>query len=101
MVGTLLVYEGHGSRWVSYAVSSILFYKTPKDARSLPHTCVTRITSTIIALTPLIAANFIILAQVITIVSPEFSRLAPRLCKYTQYIFAFIRSQEQQSAASS
>jgi hypothetical protein len=41
-----------------------------------------RITSTIIAPTPLIAANFILLGQVITIIGPQFSRLPPRLCEY-------------------
>lgn len=41
---------------------------------------ITRISTTIIAPTPLVAANFVILGQLITRLGPKYSRLSPRWC---------------------
>lgn len=42
--------------------------------------CFLRITATILAPTPLVAANFVILGKVILSLGPAYSRLSPRWC---------------------
>lgn len=42
--------------------------------------CAYRITMTIIAPTPLVAANFVILGRIIGILGTQYSRLGPKLC---------------------
>jgi hypothetical protein len=49
-----------------------------------------RITTTILAPTPLVAANFIILGKIIARLGPQYSRLSPKLC---QLVLDFRRSQ--------
>jgi hypothetical protein len=44
-----------------------------------------RITTTIIAPTPLVAANFIILGKIIRRLGPQYSRLSPKWCKAVQF----------------
>ena len=44
-----------------------------------------RITTTIIAPTPLVASNFIILGKLITKLGTQYSRLKPNWCTYSTY----------------
>jgi hypothetical protein len=46
----------------------------------------TRISSTIIAPTPLLAATFIIFSRVVQRLGTEYSRLTPKWCMYSEII---------------
>lgn len=50
--------------------------------RKMPYlTCRTRISTTIIAPTPLLAAYFVMMGRLIDILGPEYSRLSRKQCK--------------------
>lgn len=52
---------------------------------------ITRISSTIIAPTPLLAAYFIIVGRLIVLLGPQYSRLKPSLCKGTLFLSSLRR----------
>lgn len=48
-----------------------------------------RITTTIIAPTPLIAANFVILGRMIEQLGPEYNRIGPHMCALRSIVSGF------------
>jgi hypothetical protein len=60
-------------------------YLAPSDVIFTPYKM--QITTTILAPTPLLAANFVILGSIILILGPQYSRLPPRLCGFSSLHF--------------
>lgn len=50
----------------------------------------TRITTTIIAPTPLVAANFVILGQLIIRLGSRFSRMGAKTCEKPSYLVSLV-----------
>jgi hypothetical protein len=62
-------------QWVPVVVILPCFERPPTARRD-------RISTTIVAPTPLVAANFIILGRITRRLGPQFCRLSPRLCEW-------------------
>lgn len=74
----LVKHFAHDADSFHYSVSGALVIPFVEGQYSLE--CFLRITATILAPTPLVAANFVILGKVILSLGPAYSRLSPRWC---------------------
>lgn len=84
-----------GRLWSSYSPTLddpflMQYVHFPSFGRPWLMVSVLRITTTIISPTPLLAANFIILGRVISLLGPEYSRLSPKWCMYHLCTSAFL-----------